>query len=59
LDQIRIARPSVEIETVEVLSQPARVVRDRVFKIPALIVDGRRWFHTPPLIEILAVLDAE
>jgi hypothetical protein len=59
LDRVRAARPSVEIETIEVLAHPARAVRERIFMIPALIVGGRRWYHAPPETELLAALDVE
>jgi hypothetical protein len=59
LDRVRAARPSVEIETIEVLAHPARAVRDRVLMIPAIIVGGRRWYHAPALGELMAALDAE
>jgi hypothetical protein len=58
LDKLRAARPEVEIETIEVLEHPVRALRDGVFMIPALIVGDRRWYHAPPLDELLAALDA-
>jgi len=58
LDKLQAARPAVEIETIEVLQHPRRALRDGVFMIPALIVGERRWYHAPPLYELLAALDA-
>jgi len=58
LDKLRAARPEVEIETIEVLQHPRRTLRDGVFMIPALIVGERRWYHAPPLQDLLAALDA-
>jgi hypothetical protein len=58
LDKLRAARPEVEIETIEVLQHPRRALRDGVFMIPALMVGERRWYHPPPLSELLAALDA-
>jgi len=58
LDKLRAARPAVEIETIEVLQHPRRALRDGVYMIPALIVGERRWYHAPPLHELLAALDA-
>jgi hypothetical protein len=57
LDRVRAARPSVEIETIELLKHPARLVADHVFTIPTLIVAGRRWVQPPTLPELLAALD--
>jgi len=57
LDKLQAARPEVEIET-KVLQHPRRALRDGVFMIPALIVGQHRWYHAPPLHEILAALDA-
>ena len=67
LDKLRAARPEVELETIKVLQHPRRALRDTcacaqcrcgVFMIPALIVGKHRWYHAPPLHEILAALDA-
>jgi hypothetical protein len=59
LDKLQAARPEVEIETIEVLQHPRRALRDGVFMIPALMVGERRWYHAPPLHELLAALDAD
>jgi hypothetical protein len=56
---VRVARPGVEIETIEILEHPRRVLRDRVMMIPLIVINHRRWFHAPPVKEILAVLDAD
>jgi hypothetical protein len=58
LDKLKATRPEAEIETIEVLQHPARALRDRVFMIPALIVGDLRWYHAPPLSELLAALDS-
>jgi hypothetical protein len=58
LDKLRAARPEVEIENIEVLQHPVRALRDGVLMIPALIVGDRKWYHAPPLDELLAALDA-
>lgn len=51
-----MARPGVEIETVEILEHPRRAWRERVLMIPLIVVGDRRWYHAPPLEEILAAL---
>jgi len=56
LDELRATRPEVEIETIEVLKHPRRALRDGVLMIPALIVGEHRWYHAPPLSELLAAL---
>jgi hypothetical protein len=58
MDKVRAARPEAEIETIEVLQHPVRALRDGVHMIPALIVGDRKWYHAPPLDELLAALDA-
>jgi hypothetical protein len=57
LKSVRGARPGVEIEAIEILEQPGRVVRDRVFMIPLIVIGEKRWYHAPFLEEILAALD--
>jgi hypothetical protein len=54
---VRVARPGVEIETIEILEHPRRALRDRVMMIPLIVVNGKRWYHAPPLEEILAALE--
>jgi hypothetical protein len=56
---VRVARPGVEIETIEILEHPRRALRERVRMIPLILIEGRRWYHAPPLEEILAALDME
>jgi hypothetical protein len=51
-----VARPGVEIETVEVLEHPRRALRERVMMLPLIVINGRRWYHAPPMEEILAAL---
>jgi hypothetical protein len=58
LDKLKVVRPEAEIETIEVLQHPARALHDGVFMIPALIVGEFRWYHAPPLSELLAALDS-
>ena len=58
LEGVRVARPGVEIETIEILEHPRRVLRDRVMMIPLIVINEKRWYHAPPIEEILAALDA-
>jgi hypothetical protein len=55
--EIRQARPSVEIQTIEVLRHPALAVKHRVLSLPTLIVGDRRWHFAAPSEEIFEVLD--
>lgn len=54
-----MARPGVEIETIEVLEHPRRALHDRVMMLPLIMIEGRRWYQAPPLSEILAALDGD
>ena len=54
-----MARPGVEMETIEILEHPRRVLRDRVMMIPLIVINDKRWYHAPSVKEILAVLDAD
>jgi len=54
-----VARPGVEIETIEIVAHPARVLRERVMMIPLIVVGDKRWYHAAPVEEILAALDAQ
>jgi hypothetical protein len=58
LESVRVARPGVEIEKIEILEHPRRVLRDRVMMIPLIVINDRRWYHDPPVKEILAALDS-
>jgi hypothetical protein len=54
---VRVARPGVEIETVEILEHPLRALRERVMMIPLIVIDDKRWYHAPLLQEILVALE--
>ena len=54
-----MARPGVEIEKIEILKHPDRVLRDRVMMIPLIVINEKRWLHAPPIDEILINLEAE
>jgi len=54
---VRAARPGVEVETIEILEHPMRLLRDRVKMIPLIVVNDKRWYHPPTMVEILAELD--
>jgi hypothetical protein len=56
---VRVARPGVEIETIEILEHPRRALHDRVMMIPLIVINDKRWYHAPPVKEILSVLDAD
>jgi hypothetical protein len=56
---VRVARPGVEIDTIEVLEHATRLLHDRVMMIPLIIINGKRWYHAPALKEILTMLEAD
>ena len=58
LNQLREARPEVEIETVEILSKPARAWQAGIWMIPALVIGDQRFLRIPTLDELLRTLDA-
>lgn len=57
LNQLRDARPGVEIETIEVLKAPGRALREGIFMIPELVVEDQKWFQPPPLLELIEALE--
>lgn len=57
LQELRAAHPEVEIETVEVLADPRRALRDKVMMLPTIIIGQQRWHYAPPLTELEAALD--
>ena len=59
LSELRAAQPEVEIETVEVLTAPARTMRDGIWMIPTIVIGSRRWHYAPPLAELEAALCEE
>jgi len=59
MSELRAAQPEVEVETVDVLANPLRAIRDKVMMIPVIIIGQRRWYHAPPLTELEAALHEE
>ena len=57
MERIRHARPSVEIETIEVLRQPALVLKYRILMLPTIIIGDSRWHDTPTLDEVLSAIE--
>ncbi len=57
LQELRAKHPEVEIETVEVLADPRRALRDKVMMLPTIIIGNQRWQTAPPLAELEAALD--
>ena len=57
LQELRAAHLEVEIETVEVLADPRRALRDKVMMLPTIIIGQQRWQTAPPLSELEAALD--
>ena len=58
MEGVRVARPGVEIETIEIFGHPGRAVRERVWMIPLIAIGERRWYHAPRIEEILNALDS-
>jgi hypothetical protein len=56
---LKATQPEVEIEVVEVLTNPMRALRDKVMMIPVIIIGETRWYHAPPLSELLSALRKE
>lgn len=59
LSELRTAQPELEIETIDILTNPARALHDGVWMIPAIIIGDRRWYHAPSLSELNAALREE
>lgn len=59
LSELRTAQPEIEIETIEILTHPARTLHDGVLMIPTIIIGNRRWYHAPSLSELDAALHEE
>ncbi|MEZ4669232.1 MAG: hypothetical protein R3E39_15100 [Anaerolineae bacterium] len=58
LSELKAAQPEVEIETIEVLTQPGRALNDGVLMLPTIIIGDQRWHHAPSLAELHAALTA-
>jgi hypothetical protein len=59
LSELRTAQPEIEIETIKILTHPARTLYDGVWMIPTIIIGDRRWHHAPSLSELNAALHEE
>jgi hypothetical protein len=57
LDEFREARPLVEIETIEILAQPGRVLQAGIWMIPVLVIGDRRFLRIPSLAALLVAVD--
>lgn len=58
MDRVRAARPEVEIETIEIIRHPRRARQAGIMTIPTIEMGGKRWYHAPPLEELLQALQA-
>jgi 2-hydroxychromene-2-carboxylate isomerase len=56
LSELQASQPEVEIETIEILTDPVRALRDGIWMIPAIIIGDQRWYHAPSLAELEAAL---
>jgi hypothetical protein len=54
---VREARPEVEIEIVEVLTEPGRALLAGIWMIPALVIGDARFLRIPPLNDVFQALD--
>ncbi len=59
LSELRTVQPEIEIETIEILTNPRRTLRDGVWMIPVIIIGDRRWYYAPSLSELGAALREE
>ncbi len=59
LSELRAIQPEVEIGTIEILTNLARVLHDDIRTIPTIIVGEQRWYHAPSLSELEAALVKE
>ncbi len=59
LSKLQTTHPEIEIETIEILTNPARAMHDGIWMIPAVIIGNLRWYHAPPLLELEAALNEE
>ncbi len=59
LSELQTVQPEVEIETIEILTDPARVLRDGIWMIPAIIIGNQRWYHAPSIDDLKAALVKE
>ena len=59
LSELRAVQPHIEIETVEILTNPARVLQEGIWMIPAIIIGNQRWYHAPTLSELDTALREE
>lgn len=57
VSQVREARPEVEVETVEILNQPGRMIKAGIWMIPALVIGEIRFLRIPTLSEVLEAID--
>lgn len=57
LNRLQAARPEVEIEKIEVLQQPLRVLRNRIYSVPAIVVGENRWYSVPAVEELIVAVD--
>ena len=56
LAELRASQADVEIEIIEVLSNPGKAFKDRVMGIPLIIIGDKRWYSVPSLAELEAAL---
>lgn len=56
LAELKAVQPEVEIETIEILTDPSRALRDGVWMIPTIIMGDKRWHYAPTLAELQAAL---
>ncbi len=55
--RVRREHPEIEIEEIEVLTNPPRALRDGVAMLPTLIVGDQRFHHAPTLEQLQTALN--
>lgn len=58
LSRLKREHPEIEVEQIEVLTNPGRTLSDGIWMVPTLIVGSRRFHHAPRMEELLAALDS-
>ncbi len=55
--RVRREHPEIEIEEIEVLTNLPRALRDGVMMLPTLIVGAQRFYHAPPIEQLLTAFE--
>jgi hypothetical protein len=59
MTRLRREHPEIEIEEIEVLTHLSRALQENVHTLPTLVAGTTRFYHAPPMHELLTALQAE